>query len=197
LLFFSQVRPDGTCGPGDTIATASADVTVPDMPGGRSDEPLEVPTLEMKVRRTVSVGDVVPAVATKTLDGRDLKLADFRGKFVLLDFWATWCGPCVAETPHLKAAYETFKDDRRFAMVGLSLDDKPEAPLKYTQKNGMSWTQGFLGEWSKTDVPDTFGVNGIPSIWLIGPDGKVLKKDLRGDQIKQAVSEALEKAGNS
>jgi hypothetical protein len=79
-------------------------------------------------------------------------------------------------------------------MVGLNLDEKAEAPLKYTQKNGMAWAQGFLGEWSKTDVPDTFGVNGIPSIWLIGPDGKVIARDLRGDGIKRAVEAALESA---
>jgi thiol-disulfide isomerase/thioredoxin len=110
---------------------------------------------------------------------------------VLLDFWATWCGPCLGETPNLKATYETFGKDGRLVMVGLSLDEKPEAPKKYAEKNGLGWVQGFLGEWSTSKVPDTYGVTGIPSIWLIGPDGKVIAKDLRGERIKSEVEKAL------
>ncbi len=76
-------------------------------------------------------------------------------------------------------------------MVGLSLDEKPEEPRKYASDNDMHWPQRFLGEWSKSDVPEHYGVRGIPSIWLIGPDGKVVAKDLRGKQIKETVAKAL------
>jgi peroxiredoxin len=181
----------GRGGFGETIASATRDIAVPPMPNGRSDEPLDVGTLELKLATRLNPGEPAPEFTVKTLDGKPLKLADYRGKFVLLDFWATWCGPCKGETPHLKAVHEAFGKDDRLAMVGLSLDQETAEPKKYVAENGMAWSQGFLGDWQATDLPGKYGVRGIPSIWLIGPDGKVVAKDLRGDRIKAAVAEAL------
>jgi hypothetical protein len=79
-------------------------------------------------------------------------------------------------------------------MLGLSLDPKSKTPGDYARKNQLGWTQGFLCDWSQTDLPARYGVEGIPSIFLIGPDGRVLAKDLRGDNIKAAVQQALAKA---
>jgi len=80
-------------------------------------------------------------------------------------------------------------------MVGLSLDPEMAAPRDYTKKNDIGWTQGFLGDWSKSTLPDRFGVQGIPAIFLIGPDGSIVAKDLRGDEIKAAIGKALKSAG--
>lgn len=175
------------------IASFTKEIEVPDSPSGRSDEPLDLGNLSVEARAILKTGKVAPDFEVKTLDDKPLKLADFKGKYLLLDFWAVWCGPCVAETPHLKAAWEAFKDDPRFAMVGLSLDPEVSAPRNYTTKNALGWTQGFLGDWSKSDVPARFGVQGIPSVFLIGPDGKIIAKELRGDGIKAAVQAALQK----
>jgi hypothetical protein len=78
-------------------------------------------------------------------------------------------------------------------MVSLSLDPEVAAPRKFAAKNAIGWTQGFLGDWSKSDVPEHFGVEGIPAIFLIGPDGKIIARDLRGEAIKTAVAKALQR----
>lgn len=140
----------------------------------------------------VKVGQDAPLFATRTVDGKELKLADFKGKFVLLDFWATWCGPCLGETPNLKAVFEKYGKRDNFALIGLSLDKDPAKPAAYAKENGCGWVDGFLGDWGKDEVTKLYGVGGIPSIWLIGPDGKVVANGLRGEAIMAAVSEALE-----
>ena len=137
------------------------------------------------------VGEEAPGFEIKTTDDKALKLADFRGKYVLLDFWATWCGPCVAETPNLKSVYEQFGKREDFVMIGLSLDNDKEKPMAYAKEKGTQWIDGFLGDWGKDEVTKKYGVRGIPSIWLIGPDGKVVAKDLRGEAISEAVKKAL------
>ena len=145
----------------------------------------------LKAAVDLKAGDVAPDFSVKTLDGRPLKLSDFRGKYVLLDFWATWCGPCVGEMPNLKATYDTFGKDARLVMISLSLDPDRASPEKFVKDNGIGWTQVFLGEWSKDLITLSYGVFAIPKIFLIGPDGKVLAADLRGPKIKEAVAASL------
>ena len=140
----------------------------------------------------VKVGQEAPLFEVKTVDGKEIKLAEFKGKYVLLDFWATWCGPCLGETPNLKAVFEKYGKREDFAMIGLSLDKEVEKPMTYAKQNGCEWVDGFLGDWGKDEVTKKYGVSGIPSIWLIGPDGKVVASRLRGDGIRQAVSSALD-----
>ena len=138
------------------------------------------------------VGQEAPGFEIKTTDDKTIKLADYRGKYVLLDFWATWCGPCVEETPNLKAVYEQFGKREDFVMIGLSLDQDKEKPIAYAKEKGTQWIDGFLGDWGKDEVTKKYGVRGIPSIWLIGPDGKVVAKGVRGEGIMEAVRTALE-----
>ncbi len=124
-----------------------------------------------------------------------LDLADYKDKYLLLDFWAVWCEPCRAEIPKLRAVYEEFKSDPRFAMVSASLDANPGDAKKYVAENGMGWTQVFLGDWNKTPVPKQYGVEGIPCAILFAPEAKEIGRNLHGQEIGDAIRKILGNRG--
>jgi thiol-disulfide isomerase/thioredoxin len=105
--------------------------------------------------------------------GKDVDLADFRGKVVLIDFWATWCGPCVAEVPHVVEAYQKYHD-QGFAIMGVSLDTDKAALLKFTKEHNMTWAQYFDGgSFGDNAIAKRFGVGEIPCMWLVDKEGKL------------------------
>ena len=136
-------------------------------------------------------GAVAPPIEATTLDGKPLKLEDLKGKYVLLDFWATWCKPCIGEIPQLQAVQEAFGKDERFAILSLSVDEKIDEPKKFQEKRKLPWTQAFLGVGIHGPIPGTFGVRAIPAFVLVGPDGKIIARGMRGADIKKEVAQAL------
>jgi peroxiredoxin len=171
------------------IAMHRQEIDVPDAPGGRSDTPLDLGVINMVAR--LNPGDMAPDFAVKTVDNKTAKLSDYKGKYVLLDFWETSSAPSVAETPNLKETHAAFKNDPRFAMISLSLDTDIASARAFSVKNQLDWTQGWLGKRSESDVPDLFGVESVPFVMLIDPQGRMLVSGLRGGTIKSTVDAVL------
>jgi len=147
-----------------------------------------VDTSALTPRKRPAAGDKMPALKASTFDGGTLDLAQYRGKYVLLDFWATWCAPCLAEMPFLQDVYREFGSDARFVMISITLDRDVNAAKNYVSKFGIKWTQGFLAQ---AGDEAQYGVDTIPACFLLGPDGTILAKDLRGAQLTAAVADVL------
>jgi peroxiredoxin len=121
----------------------------------------------------MAVGTVAPDFKTRDLNGESLSLADLRGKYVLLNFWSTTCGPCIGEIPDLQKTYQAYKDDDRVVMIGLALDSSERKVKAFVKEREMHWRQAILRGEFDDPIARAFKVSGIPSTLIIGPDGKV------------------------
>ena len=126
-------------------------------------------------------------------DGKEVDLSKLRGKVVLLDFWATWCGPCMEEVPNVVAAHRKFKD-KDFEIVGISFDEDRKALQQALKKNRMTWAQHFSGKGFEDPLAQRFGITAIPTMWLLDRKGHVVDFDARGD-LEKKVAKLLAEPG--
>ncbi|WP_295128748.1 AhpC/TSA family protein [uncultured Chitinophaga sp.] len=139
-----------------------------------------------KVLRERAVGKVVPDFTIKDTEGKPVSLSSFKGKYVLLDFWASWCGPCRAENPHVLKAYNTFQN-KNFTVLGISMDNDRAKWLKAIKEDNMPWTQVSDLTAFNNEVAKMFDITAIPTNFLISPDGKIIAKNLRGADLDKQL----------
>jgi peroxiredoxin len=140
--------------------------------------------------RGTTVGYTATDFSQATPEGKKVSLSDFRGKLVLLDFWASWCRPCRMENPNVVAAYERFKD-KGFTVLGVSLDTNKDPWVAAIQQDRLTWTHvSDLKGWAN-EAGRLYNVQGIPQNYLIDRDGKILAKDLRGTALDEKLAEIL------
>lgn len=136
------------------------------------------------------VGTMAPEITMNDPQGNSFSLSSLRGKYVLVDFWASWCGPCRAENPNVVAAYQKYKD-KNFTILGVSLDQTKEAWLKGIKDDNLEWKQiSDLKFWNSAAVP-LYQIQGIPYNVLVDPSGKIIASELRGPALDAKLAEVL------
>ena len=137
-----------------------------------------------------SVGQVVPDFSLPSMNGEEVAIRSFRGKYVLLDFWASWCGPCRGENPHVVEIYKEYHP-KGLEIFGVSLDNNKEAWVKAIADDGLVWKHGSdLKGWQSAPA-QLYSVSGIPHTVLLDENNKIIAKNLRGDELKQKIAELL------
>lgn len=146
---------------------------------------------QQQSQETDWVGKQAPDFALPDANGNPVSLASYKGKYLLVDFWASWCGPCRAENPNVVKVHNEFRDKKNFAILGVSLDKDKEAWQKAIRDDGLDWKQiSDLKFWNSKAV-STFQFEGIPFNLLIDPQGKVIASALRGDDLENKLKEVL------
>lgn len=170
-------------------------ITVPEAPDGDNSQPFSLGTFTMTPRPSAEhdfkPGSNAPDFIAQTYGGKKVRLSDLRGKVVMINFWATWCAPCIAEMPQLQKLSEKFAGDNRLVMVGISMDDQMQNPARFLKNHPLSWTQWYGGASGTQDAFDAFAIQAIPSLWIISPSGKIVARDVQIGGVQMILEKEL------
>ncbi len=152
---------------------------------------LDLGDMTVDVRPGPHPGEVVPDLAFAAFSGETVKLSEFRGRYVLLDFWATWCGPCVADLPAVRKLQDTYGASNRLAILGLNLDDDTEKARQFVRDRRLPWTQGSLGGLTDNPLLARYAVSSVPAYFLIGPDGELIQSGQSAEEVAEVLRRLL------
>ncbi|HEX3134856.1 MAG TPA: TlpA disulfide reductase family protein, partial [Planctomycetota bacterium] len=183
----SQPRPPSGATP--TPPQTTPDAPKPQLPIAQP-APEQEPENPAQVAVGIRIGKPFPGIADRTVDGSKFSLAQWKGKVVLIDFWATWCGPCMRELPNVKATYQAHHKDG-FEIIGVSLDQDKAKLQQVIAAQGISWPQLFDGNGWDNVIAQQCAVRSIPATFLVGKDGVLIAAGLRGAQLDAAIAKAL------
>ena len=146
----------------------------------------------IKGMRSSDIGDDAPIFTLPDTNGHDVSLSDFKGKYVLIDFWATWCSPCMAEMPNVAKAYSQYKD-KGLEIIGVSLDrpDSKSLWLKVIKRDHLDWIQLSDLNWWNSKAALLYNINSVPANFLIDPKGKIIAKNVRGEALQSKLAELI------
>lgn len=138
--------------------------------------------------KVTALGAVAPDFTQNDVDGKPVSLSDYKGKYVLVEFWASWCSPCRAESPNLLKQYSAYKD-KGFEILGVSVDSDKAKWIEAIKKDGLTWTQvSDLKGW-ESDARKVYGISGVPANFLVSPEGKIIGAHLVGEKLNSKLSE--------
>lgn len=141
-------------------------------------------------QNTPAIGTMAPDITMPDVNGNNFSLSSLKGKYVLVDFWASWCGPCRGENPNVVAAYNKYKN-KNFTILGVSLDKTKDAWLEAIKKDGLTWTHISDLKFWDSEAVGLYGFNGIPYNVLLDPTGKIIADNLRGSDLERKLEEVL------
>ncbi|MDB6030684.1 MAG: hypothetical protein JWM16_1022 [Verrucomicrobiales bacterium] len=176
------------------LGSLRQEVTVPNDPSAKLNQPFDLGSVELKIATKAKMGKKVPPIELKSFAGKPIKLEDFLGKHVLIYFYAS-TSYSTYDFQVLKDLNNTFGADGKLVILGMNLDSTLAAAEQFVQRNQMTWPQAYLGEWSQTQVPPLFGVDGYPVGVLVDKEGKLIGRQLRSSRLRDAVRNAV--SGNA
>nr|WP_162988981.1 TlpA disulfide reductase family protein [Pedobacter schmidteae] len=145
---------------------------------------------QIEATKAIKIGTLAPDFTQADVSGRAIRLSDFKGQYVLLDFWASWCGPCRKDNPNIVKAYQKYKD-KGFTLIGVSLDHSKEAWLKAIANDGLTWTNLSDLKYLKNEAAMLYAVRAVPQNYLIDQNGYIIATQLHGDDLDKKLSEVL------